>query len=197
MNAKDIFDKVIDDALHDGTGMFRVTYIDPKETSQVAPLARAPASIVIVVYGMPGPQGSKSFKGTFTGKDGRTHAMLTESSKKVKPWRQDVKAAAEAVRSGADPLDGPLRVSMVFTLPKPASAPKRRQTWPMKTPDVSKLARSTEDALTNAGIWKDDARVVEYALLAKRYPGEGSHALEAPGVWIEIERMDLATGEPL
>lgn len=48
MNAKDIFDKVIDDALHDGTGMFRVTYIDPKETSQVAPLARAPASILAI-----------------------------------------------------------------------------------------------------------------------------------------------------
>jgi crossover junction endodeoxyribonuclease RusA len=80
---------------------------------------------------------------------------------------------------------------MVFTLPKPASAPKRRTTWPMRTPDLSKLARSTEDALTDAGIWRDDARVVEYGLLAKRYPGEGRGALEAPGVWIEIERMDL------
>lgn len=143
--------------------------------------------IVIKVYGMPGPQGSKAFKGTFRGKDGRTHAKLVESSKKVRPWRQDVKAAAEAVRAGREPLDCPLRLHMVFTLPKPASAPKRRQTWPMRTPDLSKLARSTEDALTDAGIWRDDARVVEYGLLAKRYPGEGRGALEAPGVWIEIE----------
>lgn len=148
------------------------------------------AAIVIKVYGIPGPQGSKAFKGTFQGKDGRTHAKLVESSKKVKPWREDVKAAAERVRNGAEPLDCPLRLHMVFTLPKPASAPKRRTTYPMRTPDLSKLARSTEDALTAAGIWKDDARVVEYGLLAKRYPGEGRGALEAPGVWIEIERIE-------
>lgn len=156
----------------------------PQPTS-IAPARR----VVIKVYGMPGPQGSKSFKGTFTGKDGRTHAKLAESSKKVKPWRQDVKAAAEAIRAGREPFDCPLRLYMVFTLPKPASAPKRRQTWPMRTPDLSKLARSTEDALTDAGIWKDDARVVEYGLLAKCYPGEGRGALEAPGCWIEIEEI--------
>jgi crossover junction endodeoxyribonuclease RusA len=144
-------------------------------------------TIVIKVYGTPGPQGSKSYKG----QSKKGHAILVESSKKVKPWRQDVKAAAEAVRAGRDPLDCPLRLHMVFTLPKPSSAPKRRTTWPMRTPDLSKLARSTEDALTDAGIWADDARVVEYGLLAKRYPGEGRGALEAPGVWIEIERMDV------
>lgn len=145
-------------------------------------LISTPEVIVIKVYGNPGPQGSKSFKGMRGG-----HAIMVESSKKVRPWRQNVKAAAEAVRAGSAPLDGPLRLHMVFTLPKPVSAPKRRITWPMRTPDLSKLARSTEDALTDAGIWKDDARVVEYALLAKRYPGEGRGALEAPGVWIEIE----------
>ena len=61
----------------------------------------------------------------------------------------------------------------------------------MRTPDLSKLARSTEDALTAAGIWTDDARVVEYGLLAKRYPNEGRGSLEAPGVLITIERMDM------
>ncbi|WP_312681328.1 hypothetical protein [Stenotrophomonas chelatiphaga] len=47
-------------------------------------------SIRIVVYGSPAPQGSKSFKGL--AKSGR--AILVESSKKVCPWRQDVKLAA-------------------------------------------------------------------------------------------------------
>lgn len=148
-----------------------------------APIARE--RIKIIVYGLPGPQGSKKFLGLT--KLGR--GILGESSKKVKPWRELVHAAALAVRNGADPLDAPLRVWMVFTMPKPASNPKRRQTWPMRTPDLSKLCRSTEDALTDAGIWKDDARVCEYALLAKRYPGEGLGALEAPGCWIEIEVM--------
>lgn len=140
----------------------------------------------IVVYGSPAPQGSKSFKGTFVGKDGRTHGILAESSKKVKPWREDVKAAALLVRNGRPPLDGPLKVRMVFTLPKPASSPKTRRTYPMRMPDLSKLARSTEDALTDAGIFVDDARIVEYSRLAKVFAGEDPDALEACGAVIEI-----------
>jgi crossover junction endodeoxyribonuclease RusA len=140
----------------------------------------------IVVYGSPAPQGSKKFLGTYTGKDGRAHGIMGESSKKLKPWREDVKAAALLVRNGSPPLDGPLKVRMVFTLPKPASSPKTRRTYPMRMPDVSKLARSTEDALTDAGIWADDARIVEYSRLAKVYPGEDPDALESTGALIEI-----------
>lgn len=139
----------------------------------------------IVVYGSPAPQGSKSFKGL--AKSGR--AILAESSKRVKPWRQDVKAAAIEARAGAAPLDGPLMARMVFTVPKPASAPKRRTTYPDRKPDLSKLLRSTEDALTDAGAIADDARIVGFSRLAKVYPGEDPEALEAPGVVIFIERI--------
>lgn len=143
--------------------------------------------IRIVVRGTPAPQGSKSFKGM--SKAGR--AILTESSKKVRPWRQDVKAAAEQLMalSGGKPIDAPVLVRMVFTLPKPQSAPKRRRTYPMRTPDLSKLARSTEDALSDAGVWADDARVVEYSRLAKVYPGEDPDALSSPGAVIEIREV--------
>jgi Holliday junction resolvase RusA-like endonuclease len=146
------------------------------------------AQITILVYGSPAPQGSKKFVGL--AKSGR--GILTESSKKVRPWRQDVKAAALTARNGAAPLDAPVRVRMVFTMPKPASAPKRKRTFPCRMPDLSKLARSTEDALTEAGIWKDDARVVEYARLAKVYPGEDPEALDAPGVRIVVELLEAA-----
>lgn len=146
------------------------------------------------VVGLPGPQGSKRHVG-----GGR----MIESSAKVWPWREAVKwAAYQAQRSvvpaacliGAEPapltfpLNGPLVVRMVFTLPKPTSAPRRRTTWPDRKPDLSKLVRSTEDALTDAGLWMDDARVVElYA--AKRYPGEGADALAVPGCVIEIRPL--------
>lgn len=135
------------------------------------------SAIVITVYGTPGPQGSKRHVG---------NGVMIESSKKVKPWREAVHAAALEVRAGRLPIDAPILVRMVFTMPKPASAPKRKRTWPMRTPDLSKLARSTEDALTSAGIWRDDARVVEYARLAKVFPGEDPESLEAPGVRIEL-----------
>ena len=161
--------------------------------------------IAIRVFGAPAPQGSKSFKGH--AKSGR--AILAESSKKVKPWRMDVKAAAEAYIDNAEqmrdvltqalhrgirqgdrfypfPLDVPLRVCMTFTLPKPGSEPKRKQSWPMRKPDGSKLQRSTEDALTDAGLIRDDARIVEWGG-AKRYPNEGLNSLDRPGCVITIE----------
>lgn len=132
------------------------------------------------VYGLPGPQGSKKAMGRT--KTGRT--ILVESSAKVKPWREAVKWAA--MQAGARIPEGPLWVSMVFTMPKPKSAPKRKRTWPATKPDLSKLARSTEDALTDAGTWADDARVVEYLRLAKVYPGEDRDALDRPGCLITI-----------
>lgn len=137
------------------------------------------------VHGRPAPQGSKSHVG-----GGR----MIESSRHVGTWRDDVRAAAlDAPDRPTTPLDGPLAVVMIFTLAKPASAPKRRRTWPMRYPDLSKLARATEDALTSAGWWKDDARIVEYDRLAKVYPGEDPDALDTPGVRIQVRRLDAET----
>ncbi|MEJ7763858.1 MAG: RusA family crossover junction endodeoxyribonuclease [Acidimicrobiales bacterium] len=132
----------------------------------------------VVAYGTPAPQGSKSFRGRgATGK-----GILVESSKAVKPWREDVKQAGLAARqAGAPCLDGPIAVRMVFTLARPKSAPKRRR-HPDTTPDLSKLARSTEDAITTAGLWADDARVVDYYRLAKVWAGYDEEALPMPGV---------------
>lgn len=141
--------------------------------------------IELTVYGTPAPQGSKRHVG-----GGR----MIESSKKVKPWRQDVKAAAEALIDAGDlgmfPLDTPVRARFVFTLPKPKSAPKRRRTYPRAKPDLSKLARSTEDALVDAGLLRDDSLIVEFARLAKVYPGEDAEALASPGVRIFIVPME-------
>lgn len=146
------------------------------------PASRA-RMIAFHVYGSPAPQGSKRHVG---------NGRMIESSKRVKPWRQDVKAAAEAYMAehGLGTIDGPLLVRMVFTVPKPMSAPKRRRTWPDKKPDVSKLARSTEDALSDAGLWRDDARVVDYGRLAKVFPGEDPESLDRPGVRITVVALD-------
>lgn len=151
--------------------------------------------MTITVYGSPAPQGSKRFVGH--AKNGR--GILIESSKSVKPWREAVKCAAiEQTRPpnydgiighGFTPLSGPIIAHMIFTLPKPKSAPKSRRTWPDRKPDLSKLVRSTEDALTDAGVWEDDARIVR-CVASKVYPGEGTDALNTPGAVIRIERGD-------
>ena len=147
---------------------------------------RAVRSVEIRVIGLPAPQGSKRLIGHT--KLGR--GILVESSAKVKPWREAVKyAALEALNQGAYPREccirGPVDVEMIFTLPKPKSAPKTRRTWPDKKPDLSKLVRSTEDALTDAGVWEDDARVV-HCDAVKVFPGEHADALHVPGAVIRI-----------
>ena len=85
-------------------------------------------------------------------------------------------------------MAGPVRVRMVFTLPRPAAAKKRE--YPHTKPDLSKLVRATEDALTDAGVWEDDARVVELTA-AKAYPiiphVPGTEILDRPGCVITIE----------
>lgn len=157
--------------------------------------------MTIIVYGSPAPQGSKRFVGH--AKSGR--GILIESSKAVKPWREAVKCAAREIIVGMGigaltsvnqfgKMGGPLWVRMVFTIPKPKSSPKGRRTWPDRKPDLSKLVRSTEDALTDAGVWEDDARVVR-CVAEKCYPGEGVDSLPTPGAVIHIQPAPVGQTE--
>lgn len=105
------------------------------------------------VVGEPAPQGSKRHVG---------RGIMVESSKKVAPWREDVRNAALLAMYHAEqsaPIDGPVSVQIRFRLRRPTSTPKR-VVWPFRKPDIDKLLRSTLDALTTAGVISDDARVV-------------------------------------
>ena len=144
------------------------------------------------VYGEPAPQGSKKFVGMVVGKRGQQVPRLVESSKELAAWRETVRKQAWAEWRGREALDQPLVVVMTFTLPKPASAPKKARSWPMRKPDGSKLARAVEDSLTDAGVLADDARIVDL-IARKRYPLEGADALERPGVVVRV--FDAATHE--
>lgn len=139
--------------------------------------------LTVIVHGLPAPQGSKRHVG---------NGVMIESSKNVKPWREAVKhAALDALGRAQYSFSGPVILEIVFTLPKPKSAPKNRITYPDKKPDISKLIRSTEDALTDAGVWEDDARVIdEHAL--KVFPGEHPDALPHPGAVIRIRSAAAA-----
>ena len=132
-------------------------------------IPNTPPALYFEVEGLPAPQGSKSFKG-IAKKTG--HAILVESSKKVKPWRQAVEAAARKAQ-GPDwvPLDGPILLVIEFYMPRPKGHPKTRRTLPDRTPDLSKLLRSTEDAMTYAGTYADDGRIVDH-VQRERYATE-------------------------
>lgn len=154
----------------------------------------APA-IQMVAYGDPAPQGSKNARAIYKGKGEARQftgkVAVHESSKKVKPWRGAVTSIAKkavARIDGYELLDGPLIADFVFTMPKGTTLPKWKA-WHDTSPDLSKLARSTEDAL-NKVLWVDDARVCAYRRLEAVYVGsDDQDALVAPGVVIRVWRV--------
>lgn len=135
--------------------------------------------MLVVRNHRPAPQGSKRHVG---------QGRLIEQSKRVAPWRAAVKAAAQSEYAGRESLDGPLRADIVFTVQKPKSAPKTRRTWPVtrSSGDLDKLLRSTFDALSDAGVIKDDSCIV-YVCAGKRFPGDPG-TLDEPGATIRISR---------
>lgn len=171
--------------------------------SGTAPQA-ARRRLQFVVKGLPAPQGSKSFKG-FSKKG---HAILKESSDKVAPWRTDVVIAAETAieqTPGFKPFSGPVHLIIEFYMPRPKGAPKTRRVVPDVMPDLSKLVRSTEDALKTAAVWRDDSQVVDLTT-RKRYATFGDeqigHAWELPGIGavvtvIELDHEDTWADAPL
>lgn len=111
------------------------------------------------VLGVPAPQGSKTRM--------PNGAMVEGSSAvgraKHRAWRS---AVAEAAAGKLDePLDGPLQLVAEFFLPRPAS--RKRDVWADRKPDLDKIIRNTVDGLTDAGLIRDDARIV-YLSASKR-----------------------------
>lgn len=128
-------------------------------------------TVTITVYGTPAPQGSKrafAVRGKGGVPTGRV-AVIESSHDRVKSWRQAVIDEARGLGLAA-PLDGPLHCRMVFYFKRPKAhyrtgrnADLLRESAPeyhTGTPDLSKIIRATEDALTDAGIWADDRFVV-------------------------------------
>jgi Holliday junction resolvase RusA-like endonuclease len=147
--------------------------------------------LTIEVRGTPVAQGSMSayVRGG--------HAVVTDQKRsRLKPWREAVRSTAVDV-AGPNwtpiPREQPLRVRIWVALPRPASAPKRRRTWPVghQSGDVDKLARAILDALTDAGIWTDDSQVTELHI-TKDYPAH--LRASAPGATVCI--FSVSGGTP-
>ena len=146
----------------------------------------------ITGYGKPITQGSKI----------RTRwAMRDANGDTLLPWRDNVRAAAVTVVDVIrHPWDGfntdPVSVQITFTFARPtahfgtgknadqvkASAPPFPSSHSIG--DIDKLVRACLDALTDAGIWKDDSQVVQLHAL-KVWVGHVL-ALDRPGAVIDV-----------
>ena len=140
--------------------------------------------MIFEVLGLPQPQGSaRAFVNPRTGRP-----IITSDNKNLKPWRQDVREVAHLCWGGRPAHAGAIWLGLLFRFPRPAShfgAHGLRPSAPASMtvrPDLDKLVRAVQDALRDAGVYRDDAQVTFLDQCFKRYCLEG----EAPGVLIEI-----------
>ena len=148
------------------------------------------STLTIRVNGTPAPQGSK--RGFVV----KGRVVMAESSPKVKPWRQDVAAAAAEAAIVALWMApaGPIEVVTTFYLPRPRyhyrtgkHAGELKATAPVlvdKKPDLDKLVRATLDALTTAGVIRDDAQIAHMSAW-KIYANNG-----VTGASVRIQTVD-------
>jgi len=165
----------------------------------------------LVGVAMVAPAGSK--KGFYNKKAGRV--IITDDSKRSRPWKAMVSdAALEAMTThGAEgtsgylpPLDGPLLLEITFWVQRPKShfgsgrnadvVKPGAPFAPTVKPDLLKLARAVEDALTGIA-YRDDSQIT-CEILQKAYTSGQPRTvvrlvpIEAPGTHRPIADDQLA-----
>jgi Holliday junction resolvase RusA-like endonuclease len=116
-----------------------------------------------VVYGIAQPKGStrpwiKVLRDKETG-ERKTIVRTTSANLKLKPWEDDIRAAIQNAAPGIFfEKDAAVSLRIVFWMPRPKSLVKRILHH-LTAPDLSKLVRGAEDALTGK-LWADDSQVV-------------------------------------
>ena len=127
--------------------------------------------IRIEVFGRPAQQGSKR------GFVHRGRVILVETNaKRQRQWYGNVASAAADVMKGRSLLSGPVQLSICFRFARPRAhygtgknssvVKPAAPLFHTQTPDLSKLVRCTEDALTGV-VWQDDRQVIQYANITR------------------------------
>ena len=144
--------------------------------------------IAFTVNALAQPQGSMNAY-----KRGR-HIVVTSANKKLKPFREQVTAAARVALflAGYDGDEGPkspmfgkhvpVLIELAFTFVKPKSVGKRIHS--VVKPDLDKLVRGVFDALTGT-VWADDAQCVEISA-RKAYGAAESVTIAVEEVMAEV-----------
>ena len=140
-----------------------IVALRPPDSTRIMQPAIGYPRVAFKVPGIPSPQGSK--KGFIRGK----RVVMVESSAKVKGFRSTVVDFAEQVMAGNPPLEGPVRLSCLFQIPRPPSHYTSKRALTKSAPatpghqlgDLDKLTRAVCDAMTGI-VFKDDSQVSSY-----------------------------------
>lgn len=130
-------------------------------------------TIRFTAYGLPAPQARPRRVQLPNGR------MVTFSPRSRTGWEDLIRWQALQHRPERL-LDGPLALKCVFYMPRPKSAPKRRE-WNDRRPDIDNLFKSVADALKGL-VFVEDARIAR-AEVEKRYG-------EPPRVEVEVWELE-------
>lgn len=144
------------------------------EGATVTPSLGSPETVSFTVYGSPRPAGSKrafAIKkgGAFTGR-----VAVSDDNPKSHGWKNKVEQVAGYAMAGRPVMEGPVFLGLRFYVLRPKGHVGKRglrgkaPAFPTVKPDVLKLARAVEDALSKV-VYRDDAQIVDYDQLGKRY----------------------------
>lgn len=140
--------------------------------------------LTFAVLGRPQQRGSKQAVlipkrgGGWVTKNGRPIVAAKDDNPKSKDWMQEVRSAAHAAWQGRPLIVEPVELTIRFYFARPAahfgsgrnasllkpSAPRIHA----QSPDLAKLIRCLEDALTGV-VWRDDKQVARYGEGTGRY----------------------------
>jgi crossover junction endodeoxyribonuclease RusA len=128
-------------------------------------------TITFEVLGIAAPQGSKI----------KTRwGAMREANPRTMPWRQEVAACAQRAMQGRTMLFEAVTLTVRFGFPHPKSHYRtgkhahelRDKVWHMTSkPDLSKLVRAVEDAMTGI-VYRDDAQIT--SILAQKAYMDGN-----------------------
>lgn len=121
-------------------------------------------AFTLFIIGHPATQGSK--KGFLRGKK----IVMVEMDPKLPAWRKATIEAALILGPDWTPLDGALEATATFYLPRPKAS--SFGDFPAGPPDLDKLQRALGDALTQAKVIHDDARIIRW-VAEKFWDGPG------------------------
>lgn len=125
----------------------------------------------LTVYGTPAAAGSKrAFP--LGGKPGG-RPIIVDANKKAAPWKNIIAQHAGIAMAGREAFRGPIQAVFCFYVRRPKGHTGKRgllpsaPAFPAVKPDVLKLARAVEDALSGI-VYHDDALIVR-EVLEKHY----------------------------